>query len=159
MSKLQHGTNIKFCQHLGKSASETLEMMHQAYREDSAFCTTKFKWHHRLKEGRKILGKDDCAERHLTAHMPKKIEAARHLVHQNCCVTVDELTGILNISCGSCDGVLSNDLNMCWVTQHVVPWMLPNDQHSEWMTICSDLIMTSGNNLLLVGSITVVDET
>jgi hypothetical protein len=91
--------------------------------------------------------------------MPKKIEAARQLVHQNCCVTVNKPTGTLNISHGSCDGVLSDDLNMCWVTQRVVPWMLPNDQHSEWMTIYSDLIMTTDKDLLLLGPIILVDET
>jgi hypothetical protein len=57
------------------------------------------------KREEKVLGKDDCAERQLTAHMPKRIEAAGQLVHQNYCVTVEKLAGTFNISHGSCNGV------------------------------------------------------
>jgi hypothetical protein len=54
--------------------------------------------------------------------------------------------------------ILSDDLNMHRVTHPVVRWMLIDDQHDEWMTICGKL-MTSDNDPLLLESIITGDET
>jgi hypothetical protein len=129
--KLEQHTNIKFCQRLANLLLKTLEMMHQVYREDSPSHTVVSKWHCRFKEGKESLGDDDHAKRCVTACMPKKIEAARQFMHQNHCVTVDKLVEALNISNGSCHGILSKDLNTCWVTQQTVPRTLTDNQCNE----------------------------
>jgi hypothetical protein len=42
---------IKFCVKLGKSATETLEMLHQAFGEHSLSWTAVFEWHSFSKAG------------------------------------------------------------------------------------------------------------
>jgi hypothetical protein len=37
--------NVKFCQKLGKSTSETFHMIKQAYDEEALGCNAIFKWH------------------------------------------------------------------------------------------------------------------
>ena len=43
---------VKFCVKLGKSASETLELIKQAYGDDALSHTRVFEWHKMFKEGR-----------------------------------------------------------------------------------------------------------
>jgi hypothetical protein len=55
---LEQRTNIKFCAKLGKSASETLQMLTEAYGADAMKKSSVFEWHKRFKEGREYV-KDD----------------------------------------------------------------------------------------------------
>jgi hypothetical protein len=43
---------IKFCVKLGKSATETLEMLHEAFEEHCLSRTAVFEWHSPFKAGR-----------------------------------------------------------------------------------------------------------
>jgi hypothetical protein len=44
--------NIKFCAKLGKSASETVQMLTEAYGADAMKKASVFEWHKRFKECR-----------------------------------------------------------------------------------------------------------
>jgi hypothetical protein len=55
---LEQRINIKFCAKLGKSASETLQMLTEAYDADAMKVLSVFEWHKRFKEGREDV-KDD----------------------------------------------------------------------------------------------------
>ena len=45
---------VKFCFKLGKSASETFELIKQAYGDDALSRTRDFEWHKVFKEGREL---------------------------------------------------------------------------------------------------------
>jgi hypothetical protein len=49
---LEQRINIKFCAKLGKSMSETLQMLTEAYGADDMKKSSVFEWHRRFKEGR-----------------------------------------------------------------------------------------------------------
>jgi hypothetical protein len=49
---LEQCINIKFCAKLGTSASETLQMLTEAYGADAMKKLNVFEWHKRFKEGR-----------------------------------------------------------------------------------------------------------
>jgi hypothetical protein len=49
--KIEQRMCIKFCVKLGKSATETLEMLHEAFGEHSLSWTTVFEWHSCFKAG------------------------------------------------------------------------------------------------------------
>jgi transposase len=55
---LEQRINIKFCAKLGKSASETLQMLTEAYGTDAMKKSSVSEWHKRFKEGREDV-KDD----------------------------------------------------------------------------------------------------
>jgi len=42
---------IKFCFKIGKTATETFQLLQQAYGEDAMGCTQVYDWFHRFKEG------------------------------------------------------------------------------------------------------------
>jgi hypothetical protein len=50
--KMKQRVCIKFCVKLGKSATETLEMLREAFVEHSLRPTVIFEWHSHLKAGR-----------------------------------------------------------------------------------------------------------
>jgi hypothetical protein len=47
--KIEQHVCIKFCVKLGKSATETLEMLHEAFGEHSLSWTAVLEWHSRFK--------------------------------------------------------------------------------------------------------------
>jgi len=53
--KLEHRANIKFCVKLGKSGTETFEMIRCAYGYEAMCRVTCFEWHARFKRGRTSL--------------------------------------------------------------------------------------------------------
>jgi hypothetical protein len=55
---LEQHINIKFCAKLGKSASETLQMLTEVYGADAMKTPSVFEWHKRFKEGRKAVRDD-----------------------------------------------------------------------------------------------------
>jgi hypothetical protein len=48
--KIEHCVCIKFCVKLGKSATETLEMLHEAFGEHALSRAAFFEWHSRFKD-------------------------------------------------------------------------------------------------------------
>jgi hypothetical protein len=60
-SKIEH-VCIKFCVKLGKSATETLEMLREAFGEHSLNRTAVFEWHSHFKAGR-LSVEDDNVQR------------------------------------------------------------------------------------------------
>ena len=50
---IEQRINIKFCVKLGKTATVTVKMLRNVYRDSSMPRTRIFKWHKRFVEGRK----------------------------------------------------------------------------------------------------------
>jgi hypothetical protein len=51
MSQFEQRPDIKFCQKLGKSPSETFNKMKQVYGEEALGRSAVFKWHQRFAQG------------------------------------------------------------------------------------------------------------
>jgi hypothetical protein len=59
MSQFEQQANIKFCQNLGKSPSETFKMMKQVYSEEALGRSAVFKWHQCFAQERDSLEDDE----------------------------------------------------------------------------------------------------
>jgi hypothetical protein len=64
---LEQRININFCAKLGKSTSETLQMLTEAYGTDAMKKSSIFEWCKRFKEGREDT-KEDERTRRLKTH-------------------------------------------------------------------------------------------
>jgi AraC-like DNA-binding protein len=140
MSQFEQRANVKFCQELGKSASETFQMTKQAYGEEALDHSAVFKWHRCFAQCRDCLEDDEHTGRPRTVRTELKIQEVAILVHANRSQMVDEIATAAGISHGTCHRILSDDLNMSCVTQHSVPCVLMQDQRDDRMSICGDLI-------------------
>jgi len=64
---------IKFCASLGKSATETLTMIQQAFLDQSLSRTQVFHWHARFKTGRTSVDDDEHTGRHRSCTIPETV--------------------------------------------------------------------------------------
>jgi hypothetical protein len=74
MLQFEQRVNVKFCQKLDKSASETFQMIKHAYREEALGCSVVFKWHKRSAQGRDNLEDDEHTGQPRTFRSELKIQ-------------------------------------------------------------------------------------
>jgi hypothetical protein len=116
MSQFEQRENVQFCQILGKSASETFQMIKQAYGEEALGHSAVFKWHKRFAQGRNSWEDDGHTGRPRTVRTELVIQEIATLVRANSSQMVDEIAA--GISHGTSYKLLSDDLNMSRITQH-----------------------------------------
>lgn len=159
MSEVEQRANIKFCQKLGKSATETLIMIQQVYGEEAMGRSAAFKWHKRFAEGRDSLDDDAHTGRPRTARTEGKILEVQRVVRDNRSQSIDDIAAATGISHGSCHAILTEDLNMSRVSQHIVPRFLTEEQRQDRVTICGDLIDSADKDTTFLQRIITGDET
>ena len=74
---------IKFCVTLGKTGSETFEMLKQAFGDSCMTRNRTFEWFGRFKNGRTSTANDDRSGRPSTATTPSKVEQVRAAINQD----------------------------------------------------------------------------
>jgi len=80
---LEQRVCIKFCADLGKSATETLTMIQQAFGDQGLNCAWVFQWHARFKTGRTSLDDDEHTGRLTSCTTPETVTRIQELVHQD----------------------------------------------------------------------------
>jgi len=130
---------IKFCVRLGKTGSETFEMMKQAFGYSCMSRSQTFEWSGRFKNGRTSTANDDRSDRPSTGTTPSKVEQVRAAVNQNCRRTIHDLCAEVGICYGSCQRILTEQLNMHRTAAKFVPRVLTHDQKDSRVAICQEL--------------------
>jgi histone-lysine N-methyltransferase SETMAR len=107
---LEQRINIKFCTKPGKSASETLQMLTEAYGADAMKKSSVFEWHKRFKEGREDVKFDESAGRPKTHRTDENVEKVRKLVRFDRLLSVRILGEELNLDRETVRKILTEDL-------------------------------------------------
>jgi hypothetical protein len=76
---------IKFCVNLGKSTTETPEMLHEAFGEHALSWTVVSEWHSCFKAGRVSVEDDEHSGRPSTSKMTENVEKIRELIPKDRC--------------------------------------------------------------------------
>jgi len=79
----EQGVCIKFCTNLGKSATETVTMIQQAFGDQSLSCAQTLQWHAQLKTGRTSFDDDEHTGRHTSCTTPETVAQIQELVCQH----------------------------------------------------------------------------
>jgi hypothetical protein len=111
--KIKQCVCIKFCVKLGKSATETPEMLHEAFGKHSLSQTADFERHSRFKAGRVSVDDDEGSWRPSTNKTTEIFEKSRELIHEDHRQTVHELVDTAGISYRVCREIFTENLNMC----------------------------------------------
>ncbi|XP_041372645.1 protein GVQW3-like [Gigantopelta aegis] len=98
--KLEQRANIKFCIKLGKSATETFDMIRYVYGNEAMSRARCFEWHARFKSGRTSLDDDKRSGRTSTSSTPENVETIRRLVHGDRRRFINDIAAIIDVSYG-----------------------------------------------------------
>ena len=130
--------NVKFCYKLGKTFSETFEMIRTVYGDNSLSRTQCYEWFRRFKEGRELVEDDHRSGRPSTSTDDFHVNQVNELVRSNRRLTVREMADDCDISFGSCQTILSEHLGMRRIAAKLVPRLLSDEQglKNKW-TIAS----------------------
>ncbi|GFS94458.1 protein GVQW3 [Trichonephila clavipes] len=103
---------IKFYFKLGKTGTETYEMMKTAFADEAMSRARVFERFRPFKESRQSVNSDPHSGRPSTSRNEDKIAQVKAVVRSDRRLTVREIAQECHISIGSCDEILRKDLNM-----------------------------------------------
>ena len=127
---------IKFCDSLGKSATETLTMIQQAFGDQSVSCAQVFQWHAWFKTGHTSVDDNEHTGRPTSCTAPQTLAQIQELLCQDQRWTIAEEVGI---GYGTSQWVLTEELGMHCVAAKFVPRILTADQKQQRVNICTEL--------------------
>ena len=149
---------VKFCVKLGKSASETFNMLQTAYGDDTMKRATCFKWHARFKDGRQSITDNERPGRPSTSTDDSHVDKINTMVRENRRLTVRELAEECEISVGSCHEILTAKLKMHRVAAKFVPRLMTDDQKARRVQICQEMFERSEEDENFLSRIITGDE-
>ena len=100
---------MKFCVKLGKSATETYNLLKKVYGDE---CTQVFKWFKRFKEGREEIRDDQCPGHPSTSKTEANIEKVSEIVQQNRRLSIRAVFELINIDKETVRQILHNNFNI-----------------------------------------------
>jgi len=100
---------IIFCANLGKSATETLEMIQQGFRDQSLSRTQVFHWHTRFKTGHKSIDDDEHTGRPTSCTTNETVARIQEIIRQDRRRTIRDIVGEVDVGYGTCQRVLTEE--------------------------------------------------
>jgi hypothetical protein len=121
-------TCIKFYFKLKKPAAETHRMLKEAFGEQALNQARTFDWFKRFKNGRESVEDDKHSGRPSTSTTPEIITEVLAVIPEDRRQTIHDVCNRVGLSCGSCQHILADKLNMSRIEAKFVPRLLKNEQ-------------------------------
>lgn len=133
---------IKFCQKLGYTFSQTVDMIHKANGNDSMSNGQIRRWFKRFEDGRVSVNTDLPSSRLFsrTSRTAKNIERVQVAINENSRLTVQELKDDLGITCDSVSRILTEDLEMSRVCAKLVSRVLNQNQKDFRVEVVKEIL-------------------
>ena len=156
--QVQQRVCIDFCFHLGKTGAETYEVLQAAFRESCLSRSKTSEWYSCSKSGRQCFEDDLHPGRPSTSHTEEAVTRMREIIRADWRLTIREVAEEVRISFGTCQKILTEDLQMRHVTAKFVPRLLMAEQKDDRMSVCTDLREWAQNNPNFMSSVVTGDE-
>jgi len=150
--------NVKFCVKLGKSVTETYELLKKVYGDECLSRTQVFEWFKRFKEGREEIGDDQRPRRPSTSKTDANIEKVGEIVLQNRRMSIRAVAELINIDKETVRQILHNNFNMKKVCSKMVPILLTPEQKEIRKNICTDILQNNENDPNILDNVITCDE-
>ena len=121
---------IKFCVNLGKSPTETKQMIDMAGDGAHVSRSMVFKWHKRFRDGRESIDDDERPGRP-TEIGDAIIDDIRHAVQEDGRITVREISELFDLSTSTVHTILTENLKLERLSARWVPRLLKEDEMKE----------------------------
>src|SRR5215469_11371107 len=150
---------VKFCFRLGKTFTETFQMLQQAYGEDCLSRTQCYEWYQRFKSGRTSIEDDPKSGWPSSSTGDDHIEKVRSVIRENRRLTVREVSEEVGICKSPCHTILTEKLKMHRVAAKFVPRLLTEEQKQNRVTVSQELLDRSNTDENVLKNVITSDET
>jgi transposase len=130
---------MKVCFRLGKSATETHEMLVEVYGDAAVTLKTVYIWSEQFRSGSESIDDEERSGRPSTSCTDEDISKMNEMIRSNRRLTIREIADDLNISFGSVQHILTNVLSMKRVAAKFVPRILTPEQKEQLLSISLEL--------------------
>ncbi|EZA47753.1 hypothetical protein X777_15520 [Ooceraea biroi] len=137
---MEQRANIKFCFKLGKSATETFEMIKTAYGDEA-------------------LSRKNVFKPSVTSRTEENVQKVAEILRNDRCVSARLIEELTNIPKTTVHCILIENLGKRKVCARFVPHTLTDDQKDARVQHCLDMKQTANFDLNFMGSIVTADET
>jgi len=150
---------IKFCQKIGKTATETVDLIKLAFGMNSLSQSRVFEWFARFRDGRGTTEDDLHTGRPIASRTAERVEEISNLIIKDRRISVREIAEKVGMSFGTCQKILVDDLGLSRKSSKFVPKILSADQKSERVSACTDLLEAADNDPNFLKKVVTGDET
>ncbi|XP_018355139.1 PREDICTED: putative uncharacterized protein FLJ37770 [Trachymyrmex septentrionalis] len=117
---------IKFCVKLGKSATETFDMIKQAYPDVALARSGVFRWHQAFLEGREEVADEDRAGRPSTSTNTDNVTRVHKVLNSDRRLSIRLIAQMLNLPKSVVHDIVTEHLNMRKVSHRLSCEQLPD---------------------------------
>ncbi len=150
---------IQFCVLIGKSPSETRQLLRTAYGNE-CFCRTQvFLWHKRFRDGRGDVVDLPRASRSKTGRTPENVQAVKDLIEGDRRLSVGGISAITGIAHTTVFRILRRDLLLRRRAAKFIPRLLTIEQMNHWMSVCKRLLQRTAVDKSFFSRVITMDET
>jgi len=125
---------------IGKTFTETFQMLQQAYGEDCWSRTQCYEWYHRFKSGRTSIEDDLKSGGPSSSTGDDHIEEVGSVIRENRLLTICEVSEEVGICKSSCHTILTDKLKMLRVSTKFLPRLLTEEQKPNRITVSQELL-------------------
>ena len=137
---IEQRLNIKFCVKLGKTATETLKMLGDVYRDSSMSRTKVFEWHKRFVDGTEDVEDGTKSGRPCTSTTDTNIEKVQQLVRSDRRLTIRIIANEVGMDKETIHTILVDTLGMRKVCAKMVPKLLIEEQKAQRLNACQEIL-------------------
>ena len=131
---------IKFCVRLGKDATETYQMLQEAFKEECISKSQCGRWHKAFKEGREEVTDEHRSGRPTTARTDENVQRVREVLSSDRRLSIQAIADTLNLSTFAVHGIVTADLQMIKVCAKFVQKVLTEVQKEVRVSRSDELL-------------------
>ena len=137
---IEQRINLKFLVRLGKTPTETFNLLQEVYGDATMSRTRIFECHKRFREGREDVEDDPKSGRPITSRTNENVERVREKVHSDHRLTVRMIADELSMNSERVWRIITEDLGMRKVCVKMVPRLLNDGQKENRVQVCQDIL-------------------
>jgi len=131
---------IKFCAKLGKSGSETLQLLRTAYGDVVLSSAQVFRWHKVFKDGRNSVEDEQRAGRPLTSRSVKNVARVKAVPYRDRHLNVRLIAEEVGLPKTDVHQIITEDLHMRKIGVKLVPKNLSDEQKDNRVLVSRELL-------------------
>lgn len=139
-SSLEQRYAIKFCVRLGKNATETFQMLQEAFKEDCISRSQSGRWHKAFKEGREEIADEPRSGRPTTARTDENVNRVCEVLRSDRRLSIQYIADTLNMSTFAVHKIVTENLQMRKICAKLVPKVLTEEQKELRISRCQELL-------------------